>query len=98
MDPLFAFLEGMFRPSHLIVVMIVGVLLFGKRLPEIGRWLGQFLTSFKHGLRGLEDDLRGPMVSQQTAAPEQIRPPQRVNATAPKFENNQAESPAQPQV
>jgi hypothetical protein len=33
MDPLFAFLEGMFKPSHLIVVMIVGVLLFGKRLP-----------------------------------------------------------------
>ena len=35
--------------------MVLAVLLFGKRLPEVGRSLGKGITEFKKGLRG-EDD------------------------------------------
>lgn len=51
---LFAFLPQLGMPE-MIVVMGVAVLLFGKRLPEVGRSLGKGIIEFKKGLRGLED-------------------------------------------
>ena len=39
---------------EMIVVMGVAVLLFGSRLPEVGRSLGKGLIEFKKGLRGIE--------------------------------------------
>ena len=42
---------------EMIVVMGVAVLLFGKRLPEVGRSLGKGIIEFKKGLRGIEDDV-----------------------------------------
>ena len=56
MNTLLAFGEGLFAPSHIIIMLIVGVLLFGKRLPEIGRSLGKGLVEFKKGMQGIEDD------------------------------------------
>jgi sec-independent protein translocase protein TatA len=44
-------------PVELMVVMGVAVLLFGKRLPEVGRSLGKGIVEFKKGLRGIEDGL-----------------------------------------
>lgn len=44
------------QPGEMIVVMLVAVLLFGKRLPEVGRSLGKGIVEFKKGLRGVEDD------------------------------------------
>src|SRR3954454_23988455 len=41
---------------EMIVVMGVAVLLFGKRLPEVGRSLGKGIIEFKKGLRGMEDE------------------------------------------
>src|SRR5713226_8123717 len=40
---------------EMLVVMGVAVLLFGKRLPEVGRSLGKGIIEFKKGLRGFED-------------------------------------------
>jgi sec-independent protein translocase protein TatA len=42
---------------EMLVVMGVAVLLFGKRLPEVGRSLGKGIIEFKKGLRGIEDEL-----------------------------------------
>jgi len=88
MSPLFAFFEGMFAPSHIIIVLIVGIILFGRRLPEVGRYLGKGIVEFKKGIKGLEDDVDvGNMTTPARDQPmEQARPPQRVAATAPKFE------------
>lgn len=41
---------------EMIVIMLVAVLLFGKRLPEVGRSLGKGIIEFKKGLRGIEDE------------------------------------------
>jgi sec-independent protein translocase protein TatA len=41
---------------EMVVVMGVAVLLFGKRLPEVGRSLGKGIVEFKKGLRGVEDE------------------------------------------
>ena len=45
---------------EMMVVMIVAVLLFGKRLPEVGRSLGKGIIEFKKGIRGIEDDFDAP--------------------------------------
>ncbi len=39
-------------PTEMIVVGVVAVLLFGKRLPEVGRDLGKGLLQFKKSLGG----------------------------------------------
>jgi len=57
------------QPWHLIVLAVVAFLLFGaKRLPELGKGLGEGLKGFREGIRGITDP---PPVqnSQQTAAP-----------------------------
>jgi len=35
----------------------IGLLLFGKRLPEVGRGLGKSIVEFKKGLAGIEDEI-----------------------------------------
>ena len=47
MAPLFAVLEGGMSVFHWLVVLVIGILLFGKRLPDIGRTLGKSLVEFK---------------------------------------------------
>jgi sec-independent protein translocase protein TatA len=44
------------QPWHLIVLAVVAFLLFGaKRLPELGKGLGEGLKGFKEGIRGISD-------------------------------------------
>ncbi len=40
-----------------IILALVGVLIFGKRLPEVGKSIGKGIVEFKKGLSGIEDDL-----------------------------------------
>jgi sec-independent protein translocase protein TatA len=43
---------GEFSLSHWLVVLVVGVVLFGpSKLPELGRSLGQSIAAFKKGLK-----------------------------------------------
>ncbi|MEN8148488.1 MAG: twin-arginine translocase TatA/TatE family subunit [Planctomycetota bacterium] len=41
--------------GELLLVLIVALLIFGGRLPEVGRSLGKGLTEFKKGLSGVKD-------------------------------------------
>ena len=41
-----------------IIVAFIGLLLFGKRLPEVGKSLGKGIVEFKKGLQGIEDDVQ----------------------------------------
>ena len=40
-----------------LVIAAIGLLLFGKRLPEVGRSLGKGIVEFKKGLKGVEEDI-----------------------------------------
>ena len=45
--------EGLFQPTHLLLILIVAMLMFGPRkLPELGKALGEGISSFKKGLHG----------------------------------------------
>jgi sec-independent protein translocase protein TatA len=58
------------QPWHLIVLAVVAFLLFGaKRLPELGKGLGEGLKGFKEGIRGISDPPPPVQNVQQSAPP-----------------------------
>ncbi|HET7102899.1 MAG TPA: twin-arginine translocase TatA/TatE family subunit [Terracidiphilus sp.] len=65
------------QPWHLIVLAIVAFLLFGaKRLPELGKGLGEGLKGFKEGLRGLNEPAPpAPNTQQNSASAPPANPP-----------------------
>lgn len=42
---------------EMLIVGVVALLLFGKRLPEVARSLGQGIVEFKKGMKGIEEDV-----------------------------------------
>jgi len=44
-------------PTHILVIGVVALLLFGNRLPEVARSLGRALNEFKRGLKDVGDDI-----------------------------------------
>ena len=73
-------------PGEMIVVMVVAVLLFGKRLPEVGRSLGKGIVEFKRGLSGLGDDDEPNTASNGNERRPAASSTQAVEPSVPKFE------------
>ena len=40
-----------------IVLLVLGLLIFGRRLPEVGRSLGRGIVEFKRGIKGIDDEI-----------------------------------------
>jgi sec-independent protein translocase protein TatA len=56
-------MEGLFQPMHLLIILLVGVLLFGpKKIPELGKGLGE-------GIRGFKDALKNATETTPTTPP-----------------------------
>jgi sec-independent protein translocase protein TatA len=86
MTPVFGILG--LSPIEMLIIAGIGVMLFGRKLPEVGRYLGKGIVEFKKGVKGLEDEVEGNMPTRDERIVEQPRPPQRVATTAPKFEDS----------
>jgi sec-independent protein translocase protein TatA len=43
--------------SEWIILLVLGLLIFGRRLPEVGRSLGKGIVEFKRGIKGIEDEI-----------------------------------------
>jgi sec-independent protein translocase protein TatA len=47
------------QPWHIILLVVLAVLLFGgKKLPELGKGLGEGLRGFKEGMKGINDEIK----------------------------------------
>jgi sec-independent protein translocase protein TatA len=58
----------LFTPTHMIVVAVVAFVLFGgRKLPELGKGLGEGLRGFKDGIKGLADELDSGKVAPAVA-------------------------------
>ena len=55
--------EGLFQPTHLLLVFAIALLVFGPRkLPELGKGIGESIRGFKSAMR------EQPDVDDKTAA------------------------------
>lgn len=53
-------IEGLFQPMHLIVILFIALMVFGpKKLPELGKGLGDGIRSFKDSMRNREESANG---------------------------------------
>ena len=86
---------------EMMLLFVVALLLFGKRLPEVARSLGKGMMEFKKGLYDIQDEVSSaansrPSISQSRPIPSDTRD----EAIAPKFEAPKFEptevSPEQP--
>ena len=48
---------GMPGGMEWIIILIVALLIFGKRLPEVMKSMGKGIVEFKKGVKGVEDDV-----------------------------------------
>ncbi|MGH7242114.1 MAG: twin-arginine translocase TatA/TatE family subunit [Phycisphaerales bacterium] len=96
-----AFINDLLSPWHVIFLLGIGLLIFGKRLPEVGRGLGRSIVEFKKGLKGIDDEVedsasrprqRDPYVEGGYRAPIESAPP-----AGPRVERPRAAEPASTQ-
>ena len=49
-------LEGLFQPMHLLMIFGIALLVFGpKKLPELGKGLGESIRGFKSAMKADEE-------------------------------------------
>jgi sec-independent protein translocase protein TatA len=48
--------EGLFQPMHLLIIFGIALLVFGpKKLPELGKGLGESIRGFKSAMKADEE-------------------------------------------
>ena len=69
-----------------IVILIIALLIFGKKLPDVGKSLGKGIVEFKKGLQGMKDEMDNvndevdEAVSRDTNAEKESDSPQQIES------------------
>ncbi len=82
---LLGFFPGVPGGPEVLIVAIIALLLFGKRLPEVARSLGKGIVEFKKGVSGIEDEVN-QAANQSSTRPRSSIEDDDDEVTAPKFE------------
>lgn len=92
---------GMPQGAEWLVIGAMGLLIFGKRLPEVGKGIGQAIQQFKKGLNSTEEEIEeaaNASGTTTTPAVKQLAEPTAVVASDAKFDpytGKPVETPAQ---
>lgn len=71
--------EGLFQPMHLLVIFAIALLVFGpKKLPELGKGLGDGIRALKEGMKDKDHDTK---VEAKTETKPEIKPENPENKT-----------------
>ncbi len=66
-------LDNLFTPTHLLIILVIALLIFGPRkLPELGKGLGEGLRGFKDGIKGAGTSTDAP--KQENVAKTEVTP------------------------
>ena len=61
--------EGLFQPMHLLIIFFIALLVFGpKKLPELGKGLGEGIRALKAGMKD------GEKPEEKTEAKPDVKP------------------------
>jgi len=59
--------EGLFQPMHLLVIFFIALLVFGpKKLPELGKGLGEGIRALKDGMKDSPEQAKTQSANQDT--------------------------------
>jgi sec-independent protein translocase protein TatA len=62
------------QPTHLLVLLAVGLLIFGPRkLPELGKGLGEGLRGFKDAIKGTPDPVKQDAPPPKSEVPTEVK-------------------------
>jgi sec-independent protein translocase protein TatA len=85
-------------PTHLLLIGIVAILLFGNRLPEVARSLGRSVNEFKRGLKEVKDDFDEAAKGEPEEKPKEKLEAPKSEGEANKIEpGRESSEPAEPQ-
>jgi len=74
-------------PIELVVIAVVALLIFGRRLPDVARSVGKSIIEFKRGMKDVKDDM-----DQQS----RLEPPPKSPALGSTPNSNANSTPVQP--
>jgi sec-independent protein translocase protein TatA len=74
-----------FSAPEIIALLVLAVLLFGKKLPEVAASMGKSVRVFQNSWNGIEEETVAS-ISQATAPVRQAAVPQRIGTAGPKFD------------
>ncbi len=80
--------------AEMIIILVIGLLLFGSRLPSVGRNIGKSITEFKKGMKEAGEELSKDD-SQPVTTPRQLTEDQMERATQEAVRRVKAEQAAQ---
>ena len=68
-----------------VVILLIGLLIFGRRLPEVGRSIGKSIVEFKRGVKGIHEEIDAEASRPATEDPAQLtdETAKRVESTPP---------------
>ena len=73
--------DSLFQPTHLLIILAVALLVFGPRkLPELGKGLGEGLRGFKEGIKGTDGAKQENTAAKSDAVTTQSTPPSETKA------------------
>ncbi|MEM1329577.1 MAG: twin-arginine translocase TatA/TatE family subunit [Planctomycetota bacterium] len=73
--------------QELTIILVIALLIFGRRLPEVGRSLGKAIVEFKKGVKSVQDEI-------DTAEREPAKPTSPPPLSEPRVEHTAAPQPA----
>jgi sec-independent protein translocase protein TatA len=75
-----------------LVILVIGLLIFGRRLPDVGKNLGKTIVEFKKGLNGTYSDDKGAPeeIEEEPSAP----PTRRLASGTSSTTSNRVRTPA----